>query len=297
MGWRHLQKPVTVKCTKAVAKEFAEMTPAPHDRNFNPNRASFLKAALSEGRFRLADFASVYCVATKKTYRVNGKHTSLVLCDMNGSFPSDLYVTVERYEADTLEDVAKLYSTFDHKRSLRTVSDINKSFSAAHPDLAEIPSRIINTCVTALSFATWEDQYHQHEVEQRAAMLLEHPNFAVWVYFLIQGHASHRHPIMRGAIVAAMFRTFQKHQKQSTEFWEFVRDESHPDNVHPTRVLAKWINTHTMRTGAVGAKKTSGVDSQRGMYVRSIHAWNAYREGETITELKFFEKAKTPAVK
>lgn len=295
MGWRHAEKPTTVKCTRALVKEFAEMEGAPHDRNLSATRQGFIKSMVVEGRFRLADFASVKCNATGKTYRVNGKHTSMVLNELNGEFPRDLFAIVERYEADNLEDVAKLYATFDHRRCVRSTADINKSFAATHPDLAEIAHRIINTCATGLAYSLWEDSYCQHESDERAALLLAHPQFVMWVHFLIQGHNANRHPLMRGAVVGAMFRCFSKNQKQATDFWELVRDESHPNNLHPTRTLSRWLNKHAMRTGA---KKSPGQDSPRGMYVRCIHAWNAFREGvDSLSELKYFTGIKTPTVK
>lgn len=294
MAWKHLEKPTMQKVSRALANEFANMEPLPHDRNFNPTRGEFIKSAIVDGRFRVCDFASFKCKATGKTYRVNGKHTSMVLAEMNGDFPRDLFAVVERYEGDTMEDGAKLYATFDHKRCLRSVSDINKAFAASHVELAEIPLRIINTCATAISYAMFEDAYHQHEADVRAALLLPNSDFVIWVYFLMQGHNSSRHPLMRGAVVAAMFKSFGKNQKKASEFWEHVRDEDHPSNVHPTRTLAKWLNSHAMRTGAKLAK---GLDSPRGMFVRSIHAWNAFRDGSDLTELRYFPKAKTPAAK
>jgi hypothetical protein len=288
-----LEKPKCVKVTRSLAKQFSEMDAAPHDRNFSATRGSFIKAAIVEGRFRVADFASVKCKETRKTYRVNGKHTSMVLCELNGDMPSDLFAVVEEYEADTLEDVAKLYATFDHRKSLRTTGDINKAFAAVNPDLAELPSRIINASTIGLSFATWEEGYYGHEVDERAALLLANPNFVLWVYLLLSGHGSDHSPLCRGPIVAAMYRTFQKSQKQSSEFWELVRDESHPDSDNATRALGRWIATHSIKSGVVRGKH---IDSRRGIYVRSIHAWNAWRRNET-TDLRYHHDKPTPQPK
>lgn len=293
MGWRQIGKPSILKCTRPLASKFAEMKAAPHDRNFSAGRGEFIKSAITDGRFRIAGFASCYCKETSETYRVNGKHTSMVLNELNGEFPQDLFATVEQYEADSLEDVARLYSTFDHRKSLRTTGDINTAFAAVHPDLAGVPSRIINTCCIGLSFATWEDGYYGHEVDERAALLLAHPNFVTWFYSLTKEHGGGRHPLSRGPICAAAFRTFQKNQKHSTEFWSLVRDESHPDNTNPTRILGRWIATHCIKSGLVKGK---GLDSRRGIYARSITAWNAWRDGG-VTDLKFYPDAKTPSPK
>ncbi len=293
MAWKHSEKPQMIRCTKALAKEFAEMDPAPHDRAFRPTIATHLKSAIDEGRFRLADFAQVACKETGKTYRVNGKHTSMVLAEMNGAFPKDLFAIVERYEADTLQDVASLYSTFDHMKSIRKRGDINKAFAAANPDLNEIPVRIINTCASGIAYSMWEDGYTSHDAEECAALICSHPDFVLWVYFVLKGESRKVAHLTRRSVVAAMFKTFTRHQKQSTEFWDMVRDDSHPSNSHPTRKLSKHLLTHSMRHRDEYGKDC---DSWHSMYSRCIHAWNAFRAG-TTTDLKYYPKAGTPAVK
>lgn len=292
MAWSLIEADVK-KCTKALAKKFAEMLPAPHDRNFRPSIAGHLKKAIENNKFRLADFASVNCEATGETYRVNGKHTSTVLNEMNGEFPSELWAVVEHYRADTLEDVAGLYATFDHSKSVRRRGDINKAFAASHPDLAEIPAKIIDSCAAGIGWSLWEIGQLSKDAEECASLLIANPQFVMWAYFILKGDSSKLKHLYRKSVLAAMFKTFCKHQKAATEFWEMVRDESHPKNTHPTRRLAKHLLTHSIRHRD---ERSSTCDTPQGMYVRCIHAWNAFRDG-TTTDLKFYPSSKTPAVK
>ncbi len=293
MAWTHLEKPSMVRCTKSLASEFATMDPAPHDRVFRPSIATHLKSSIEEGRFRLADFASVACKETGKTYRVNGKHTSTVLSEMNGHFPKDLWAIVEKYQADTLQDVASLYATFDHMKSIRNRGDINKAFAAANPDLAEVPIKLINVSASGIAYSMWEDGYASHDAEECAALLCANPDFVLWTYFLLKGDSKKLRHMTRRSVFAAMFKTFNRSQKASTEFWEMVRDESHPTNSHPTRKLSRHLLTHSMRHRDEYGKDC---DSWHSMYARCLHAWNAFRTGST-TDLKYYPKAGTPAAK
>lgn len=294
MTWKLQAKPSVGPCTRQLIEEFAHMEPAPHDRPFNENRAKFLTRLIVSGTFRVANFASVYCKETRKTYRVNGKHTATVLAELNGSHPKELCAVVERYHADAMADVAALYATFDHKRSLRTSGDINAAFAAAHTDLADLRPKIVNVCATGLAFAEWEYECFKHEADERAGLLLTHHAFVAWVAGLFPSNGNHRH-LLRSSVIAAMFRTFEKNRRQATEFWRLVAEESHPANNHPTRVLARWLLTHGLHAGAT-QKQTQGLDSVRGMYVRCLLAWNAWRAGRDEVALRFSPQTETPLV-
>lgn len=291
MAWKQISSPKSVLCTRKLVQEFYDMEPCPDDRPYTSKRAAVIKGAIIKGTFRVADFASVYCRATKKTYRVNGKHTAIVLADLNGKFPAGLHAMVERYEADGLEDVAEIYATFDHRRSSRSPSEINRVFAGSSPELAEIPRRIANTAVSGMSFAIWEQDSIRHEADERAKLLLEHREFVVWVAAII----SKSPHLMRASVVAAMFRTYQRTKKAATEFWQQVTDENHASNKHPTRVLARWLLTHDVYAGAHHTGRQQ-LDSPRGMFIRCLVAWNAWRQGRESVELIYNPESKTPTV-
>ncbi len=137
MGWKLISKPQTVRVTKKIAKEFAEMDPAPHDRPLSERRLQVYQRIFTDGGFRPCTWAKAICEETNGIYRVNGKHTSTFLSGLE-TLP-EYYVTIEDYQCDTLEDVARLYATFDSKMQSRTASDINMSFAATIPELRELP--------------------------------------------------------------------------------------------------------------------------------------------------------------
>jgi hypothetical protein len=294
MGWRHIDKPQCIKCTKALVAEFAGMEPAPNDRELRPKRQSFIKSEVEKNTFRLAGFASCKCKETGKLYRVNGKHTSMVLSELNGHFPKELFATVERYEADTLRDVAELYSTYDRRESIRTTNDINKAFAAANPDLAEIQPRILSLAVTGMSYSLWEDGYSMKPVDVRAALALDNPTFVMWLYFLFGESCGQQFKMLRrGAVVAAMFGTWKKAPKKAEEFWQAVRDEAIANRDDPTRTLARYLREAVVRT----LRRGNGTsETSHAMYSKCIHAWNAWRGGEA-TSLKYYADKPTPSIK
>jgi hypothetical protein len=197
--------------------------------------------------------------------------------------------------------VAKLYATFDSKMMSRTASDINLSFAATVSELAELPNRTINLAVAGMAYHLWGmDRASHTQPAERAELLLEHPEFVVWLDRLLTGveddrpsRQNSRH-LQRQPVVAAMFGTWQKAKVPATTFWDAVRDETGALPTLPDRKLARYLLS-------VGVDKGAGVGrvrkaEPREFYVKSLHAWNAWRKSES-TDLRYYADKEIPAIK
>jgi hypothetical protein len=291
--WSMKAKPVTLKATKALANEFVEMEPAPHDRPLSERRLMVYEKMFKAGGFRPVTWAKCHCEETGTTYRVNGKHTSVLLSGLDEIPP--FYVVVEEYEAETLEDVAKLYATFDSRSMVRTTADINRSFAAAIPEIADISSRLINVLVGGISYTRWLDHYGSIPPAERAEQLLDCVDFCLWTNGIFNGSEHlHRH-MARVPVVGAMKLTFDKSKKDSTTFWTAVRDETGTTPTLPDRKLARFLVTSSLQGKQVPGILRNRNVSAREFYVKSIHAWNAYRNNKQ-TDLKYYANVDIPKV-
>ena len=81
--WHKKENPRTAKVTRSLVKEFVEMDPAPNDRPLSEKRLQVYRRILADHQFRPCVWASVFCKDTNCDYRVNGKHTSLMLSGAN----------------------------------------------------------------------------------------------------------------------------------------------------------------------------------------------------------------------
>jgi hypothetical protein len=298
MSWKQIEKPRTVIASKALVKEFAEMEPAPYDRPLSERRLQVYERILRNGEFRTVIWASAVCVETGAVYRVNGKHTAVLLSKQD-PLP-EFHVTVERYQCDRLSDVAKLYNTFDSNLSSRTVSDINAAFAATLPEIRGVPHRMVNLAVGAVASAKWsEGELRRIPPAERAEELVDNTDFVLWLHsFLpaVSGSGPHRH-IVRLPVVQAMYSTFRKAKNDSDKFWRAVKEEDAPDRDDPSRVLARYLVRVAMGGGRVsGLKEGKKLVTGREIYVKCLHAWNAWRKGET-TALNYHPKSPVPAVK
>lgn len=293
MSW-NLIDAKTRKLTAALAREFATMTPAPDDRPLSDRRIDVYRRLVNEGSFRPCTWARATCLTTGEVFRVNGKHTSSLFSQME-SLP-DLVIVVETYECDTVEDVARLYATFDSRMQTRTTSDINRAFAATVPELLEVPQRTINLAVSSLSYFKWRAAYTSIPAAERAELLLDQVEFALWLSELVHFEGRQFRHIARGPVAAAMFATWLKSRKDATAFWCAVRDETGETPQKADRKLSRFLLTMNVAGGTGGKAPASRRASHPEFYAKCIHAWNAWRRGET-TDLKYYADAKVPDAK
>lgn len=295
MAYELVGTPKTEKVTQSLAIKFRDMDPVPHDRPLNPKRLEAYRKMLAAGLFRPVQWATVHCNETQATYRVNGKHTSNLFAEYE-ELPQPIHATIENYHCDDLDDVARLYATFDSRTQVRTTNDINRAFAAIDPHLAEIQTRIVNMCVTAIAYVQFGDRYSSKPAAERAECLLDERNkmFVRWASDILGAKSSNIH-MWRSPVVAAMYASFQKSNKAATEFWLAVRDGTGASPKTPDRVLYKFLLTKFVQNGQGATSRSArALCGPREMYVKCLHAWNAWRR-DTTTDLKYHAQAKIPA--
>jgi hypothetical protein len=302
MSWKADGRPQPVKVTRKLAETWAAMDAAHQDRPLSERRLDVYRRVLAEGGFRPVSWAKVYCKETGQWYRVNGKHTSTLFSSLDPKKPfPEQWVVIESFKADTLEDVARLYSTFDSRTQMRTVSDINRSFAASIPELADIHPRVIDLMVSGLAFATWPTSEGGHGDENltavdRAELLFDNVEVVLWLTKLVQRVPSQMH-LCRQPVVASMIGSWRKNKTEATEFWTAVRDETDPIPESASRKLAKWLLTMNMSRGA----NSSGIARKykagpREFYVRCVKYWNAWRDGREEVDVRYYADSEIPEI-
>lgn len=297
MSYELVGTPETEKVTQALAIKFRDMDPVPHDRPLNPRRVEAYRKMLAAGLFRPVQWATVHCNETQSTYRVNGKHTSNLFAEYE-ELPQTIHATIEHYHCDDLDDVARLYATFDSRAQVRNTNDINRAFAAVDSELSELPSKIISLCVTAISYYRWGDTYSQKPAAERAECLLDDDNkeFIAWVHSVLRSSDSDVTRLLwRSPVVAAMYAGYHKSRRAANEFWLAVRDGTGETPKKPDRVLNRFLLSRVVNTGrGSSGRKAGDLCAPREMYVKCLHAWNAWRR-DTTTDLKYHAQAKIPA--
>lgn len=284
-----------VRATPALIEEFSTMTMAKQDRPLKPQLLASLRAKVLKGEFLSTTWAAAKCNQDGRTYRVNGKHTSTLFSQMNGELPKGTEVTLERYECDTLEDVAALYARFDPRGSVRSHGDINRIYQSTCEELEGVQTKIFTNCVTAIAYAENETAYSSVPAEVRASNAVKHKDFVLWVQDLFGGESKEARHLLRSPVIAAIWKTYNKNKEAAGKFWKLVKTGDGLPGC-PTRKLERLLLSSSISMGRGATHRKQVSLGQREMYVKCIHAWNAWRTNKA-TDLKYHADAATPDVK
>lgn len=301
MAWKLKGTPKPAKVTAKMASEWANMETIQMDRSLSERRLQVYRRLISRGEFRPVTWAKAFCKETGQEYRVNGKHTSTLMASLDLKTVPEQSVIIESYEADTIEDVARLYSTFDSRQQTRTVGDINRSFASTIEELKGLNDIQVNMAVSALAFNLWPTTEggwagKGKTAAERAELLFDDTEAILWLNNMIQKGPSHRH-LWRVPVAAAMIGTYKRDPKAATTFWTAVRDETGATPDMPDRKLAHFLLTMNIR-GAPGSRSQSRRwrAEPREFYVKCIHAWNAWRQNKT-SDLKYYTDSDIPTIR
>ena len=294
MGWTVKKGPYVVRLTQGLISLWATMNRLPHDRGLQDARVAWLDGIIANDEFRSPEWASCEVKDTGLTYRVNGKHTGFCLSKLvEGNLPK-VDVIVTEFSCQTMQEAAKLYSTFDPSQSSKRAVDIYRIYGQNTPLLEEVSGKTLHIAAVGMGYALWEGESHRRTNDLKGQLIVANPQFVLWLESLLSSRegSSNGH-IRRMPCIAAMFKTWQSHALDATKFWMEVRDETNPDHENPSRVLAKRLTMVCLKVSAYKSKKNVMHDHE--MYVKCIHAWNAWKKGMK-TSLRYFENTGTPEI-
>lgn len=263
---------------RAIAQEFAELTPSPTERDLNVARLRMLRQKAEAGL--LVTFHWARAKLGDQWLRMNGQHSSRMLTELNGEFPEGLFVHLDDYEVDSLEGLADLFRQFDDRKSGRSTTDVAGAYQGLFPDLAPCPKPIAKLGVDGVTWyrrfvvgtplGTGDDVYRMFNNQDI------HP-FLLWLGELF----SIKTPELRSApVVGAMYATWIANTDECKRFWDHVaRGGMEFEDNHPTTILDGWLKDAKERKFKEPLKP--------GQYYQGcIYAWNAYREDKSLKDIR-----------
>ena len=139
--------------TVELAQEFRDLDPSPTERELNPARIKHLKTKAEAGQ--LVTFHWSVAKLGDKRLRMNGQHSSNMLCALNGHFPKGLKVHLDEYEVPNKPSLALLFRQFDDRKSNRSPSDVASAYQGLYEELHDIPK---GPAKMAVEGACWYDR-------------------------------------------------------------------------------------------------------------------------------------------
>ena len=101
--------------TRELAEEFRNLEASPTERALDVSHVKHLREKAEAGQLVTFNWSTAKLGSRK--LRMNGMHSSTMLCGLNGSFPENLKVHLDTYEVDSPEALAVLFRQFDDRKS------------------------------------------------------------------------------------------------------------------------------------------------------------------------------------
>ena len=123
--------------TPELAEEFRNLEPSPTERELSPARIRHLRIKAEAGQ--LVTFHWSVARLGDRRLRMNGQHSSNMLCGLNGHFPKGLKVHIDEYEVPDKPSLALLFRQFDDRKSNRSPSDVAGAYQGLYEELHDVP--------------------------------------------------------------------------------------------------------------------------------------------------------------
>lgn len=274
-------KLVSSKCvpmTRELAEEFQGLAPSPTERDLDPRRLKHLERKAADGL--LVTFHWAKAMFKNKWMRMNGQHSSTMLCNLNGDFPSGLYAHLDEYEVPDAIGMAKLFRQFDDRKSGRTTLDVSGAYQGLVDVLREVPKPSAKLAIEGLMWYLKQILGAPVPVGDDIYDLFGHSQYHTFIMWIGELFSIKTPELRRAPIVAAMYATFDKNEAEARRFWEWVAKGGREyDENEPAAVLSAWYVKAKDKDRAKPVKPAE-------FYQAGLFGWNAFRAEKAITAVR-----------
>lgn len=263
--------------TLQFAEQFRDMEASPTERELNLSRVKHLREKAEAGK--LVTFHWSRAKIGNRVVRMNGQHSSEMLCGLNGAFPKGLMVHLDDYEVDGPDGLADLFRQFDDRKSGRTAGDVAGAYQMLFEPLHEVPRPIAKLGVEGIAW------YRRHVAGIPAPSgddqytLFGETGTHEFLRWLGEVFSIKTPELKRVQVVSAMYATFNASTSEARAFWALVaRGGPEYEEDAPATTLDTWLKR----------AKEEKLELKPGhFYQGSIFAWNAHRTSKPIKTIKY----------
>lgn len=269
--------------TLDFAKELSEMPRSPQERKREPSHVKKLQAELSP--WPTQDFAWALALFMSVWYRVNGQHTSYIYAQGLLPIPEGCYVSLALYECARKSDISWLWNKLDHRSGGRTGPQMVAAWAAAFEELNSVVYGVPNAVLTGICLASGQWESTADNTERK---IQENLPLILFVNRIVAPYAQRGNKfkpiLLRVAVQAAMYQTWQHDPEAAEVFWSAVASGDSYVN-SPTRACREYLLSTTVASGY--GTRAGNSDVAAVMKEKCIFCWNAWRKGrKSLTTIR-----------
>ncbi len=222
---------------------------------------------------------------------INGQHQCWAFVESGlKKFPAQL----RKYKCETLGDVALLYRQFDTHRGRNIPECVSMEAKALG---VEWPRKVLLAIVSAAATLEY-GQGKRITKEVRCKLLQSYLNEGDFVVNMLapNGKLPNEYLFLaKGPVVAEMITTWRKCHSAAEGFWGGIKDRDGLRKNDPRQTIAEFLLRTVVKSGYAASYRTAAHPIEIRTKIRM--AWNAYREGRTISKLQYKLGRRMPPVK
>lgn len=279
-------------------QEFADKLLAfkncPWERGLRDNHVEYLMGEMQKSTFlpETVCLASCFCDEDGFEYRINGQHCCWArtqLTETGKDAIKPFQVTYVRYKASTIEDVRRLYASYD-RAAPRTRSNIIEAYLAGRGEFNDHTISLVKLTAQALALWLWESptERGKHSADDIAYLMCKDHARTVGLVLDFCDETPNLISIKymrRSPVLAAMLETFSKAVKPSIEFWYQIKiGLGFTGENDPRLRLRDALMAYGVQKSAVHAEKK--YTDTESMYRWCISCWNFWRENGEVKQLR-----------
>ena len=210
---------------------------------------------------------------------MNGQHSSTMLCDLNGDFPSDLYVHIDRYKVNDEKGLALLFRQFDDRKSSRGPADIAGAYQGLYRELDSVPRKAAALAIRGIA-------WHEHHITGVAVpkgddiwtmfdRRQDYP-FIDWVGDLLTAKTPE---LKKDTVLASIYACWLASELKAKEFWSWVAKGGDFEPDHPATRLDEWL------MAAKGISDPAKKFKPANYFQAGVFCFNAYCDGRELKKV------------
>lgn len=258
------------------AREAQDAPSIPGERPRKNKRVEYLTELIDDSQFCRADFAYAKCKEDGKRYRVNGNHTSFVLCGCIDNadlpdFPEGIPLVVEEWECDVTSELIDIFDSYDNPQSNRTAGDRLGVHIAMHVEALDGCSRdVIAASLRGINMVLQTSKNPDEPCKKQwdVGELLKSDEAIRFCHFIQPFKDDTWQGWKDKGVCAAVFRNWRDSEDQAEEIWSECFDEQNDNENSDSR---KFVNR--MRTERGRKQRTSA-----WFYSESLKYWKKRRK-------------------
>lgn len=266
-------KSEVVSVTPEMARNLRQACHFERQRQISEGNVLRLESEIKNDRF-VPGTQVYFCVLPDKTmYIVNGNHTLEAVAKSGRT----TVLTFTYHRVETLEDVARVYATFDNHKA-RTWMDTYRAvgFDESVPMVNKIGSAV-GFIMSGFRYDTWKPNEAMSSRLARVDQVARYSEEASLLKGAIGGSPKmNLKAITRAPIVAVALETLKYQPSSAVEFWHAVASDEGLSTGDPAKALLRYLQ----KTG--GPSRTYWPELARGCAL----AWNAHFEGRPLKVIK-----------